>query len=184
MDKPVPLARDPRDGQVEHAELHAARDVDADGVGHHGALGGEHATDREPVAEMRIGHERAGDRDGKLRSHRHLRERLGLDVAAPPAPGHRFGTQRGRRATATRGTRHKASRHLPKRLVLFERGRVADDRLDAGAQVVARHPLGAQGTQGRRGQPREIARQSEVFQFPRLHGVSPSEEIASQGRRV
>ena len=49
--QPLRVAVDRVGRQVEHRELHAAGDVDADGVRDHRALGRQHAADRQPVAD-------------------------------------------------------------------------------------------------------------------------------------
>ena len=73
-----------RDGrEVEHRQLHAAGDVDADAVGDDGALGREHAADRQAVAAVRVGHQRALHGRGQPQGVVHLRERAVLGVGAP-----------------------------------------------------------------------------------------------------
>ena len=71
--------------QIEDGEFDAAGDVHADGVGDDGVVGGEHAADGQPVADVGIGHERGGDGDGQLAGVLHLLERVGVQVRAPLA---------------------------------------------------------------------------------------------------
>jgi len=85
--EPVLTGCERADRQVEDGELHAARDVDADGVRNHRILGGEHAPDREPVAHVRIRHERASDGDGELARVLELIDRGRLEVGAPDPVG-------------------------------------------------------------------------------------------------
>ena len=73
--------------QIEHGQFDAAGDVHADGVGDDGVVGGEHAADGQPVADVGVGHERGGDGDGQLAGVLHLLERVGVQVRAPLAVG-------------------------------------------------------------------------------------------------
>jgi hypothetical protein len=73
--------------QVEHGQLHAARDIDPDGVRNHRVPGGEHAADGEPVADVRIRHEGARHGDGQLARALELIDRGRLEVRAPDPVG-------------------------------------------------------------------------------------------------
>ncbi len=58
--------------QVEHRQLHAAGDVHADAVRDHGAVGCEHAPDRQAIAAVGVGHERAPHRRRQTQGVLHL----------------------------------------------------------------------------------------------------------------
>jgi hypothetical protein len=73
-------------GEVEDGDLDAACDVDADGVGDDGVLGGEDAPDGEAVAEVGVGHEGAGACDGEVAGGGELVEGLVIEVLAGDAP--------------------------------------------------------------------------------------------------
>ena len=51
--------------QIQDRQLHAAGNVHAHRIRNHGVLAGQHATDRQPVSHMRVGHQ------GRGSSHRH-----------------------------------------------------------------------------------------------------------------
>ncbi len=85
-----------RGRQVEHGQLHPARDVDAHAVRDHGALGREHAADRQPVALVRIGHQGALHRRRQAQRVVHLSERALLGVGAPGLERRRRGALRER----------------------------------------------------------------------------------------
>ena len=83
-------ARQPRlivcqraDRQVQHRQLHPAGDVDADRVRDDRVVRGQHAADRQPVADMRIRHERARHGHRQLARVLHLLQRGRLEVVAP-----------------------------------------------------------------------------------------------------
>ena len=78
----VPARRQRRDGQVQHGHLHAARDVDANRVGDHGGISGQHSADGQAVALVRVRHQRAGHGDRQPARVLHLLERARLDVLA------------------------------------------------------------------------------------------------------
>lgn len=72
-----------RERKIEHGHLHPARDVDADRVGNHRVVGGKDAADRQPVANVRVGHQRAGDRDRQLAGVLQLLDGVGLEAVTP-----------------------------------------------------------------------------------------------------
>jgi hypothetical protein len=60
--------------------------VDADGVGNDAPFGRQHPTDRQPIADMRVRHERRPHRDRQPGGNAHLVDRFGLDLRRPPHP--------------------------------------------------------------------------------------------------
>ena len=105
---------------VIDGQLHAARDVHADGVRNHRVLRREHAPDRQTVADVRIWHERARDRDRQRTRIGHLLHRLGFEPFAPLTPWRQFRTRRERRAVDRAGQRRT-------QFVGEERRRIGDD---------------------------------------------------------
>ena len=79
------LLRQRAERELEHGQLHPARDVDADGIGNHRVPGGEHTADRQAVAHVRVGHERARHGDRELAGVRHLADGVGFETLAPDA---------------------------------------------------------------------------------------------------
>ena len=74
-------------GHGEHAQPHAAGDVDAHGIRNDGVPRRQHTADRQPEAQVRIGHERATHRDGQAAREAQLFDGIVLDVIAPLTPG-------------------------------------------------------------------------------------------------
>jgi hypothetical protein len=71
------------DGQVEHGHFHPAGDVNADRVWNDRVVRGEHATDREPVANVRVGHQSARRRHRQRARVSHLLQSTRLQVVTP-----------------------------------------------------------------------------------------------------
>ena len=105
---------------VEHGHLHAAGDVHADRVRDHRVLRGQHAADRQTVTDMRIGHERARDRNRQQTRLLHLHDRLGFQPFAPLAILHWLGPRR-------RGRSEQRSGKLAPQRVGSERRRIIDN---------------------------------------------------------
>jgi hypothetical protein len=89
--QPVVASLNPPGRRVEHREFHAAGDVDADGVGNDGVLGGEHPADREAVTDVGVGHECSGDRHWQAGRGRYLGDGGVFDLIPPLPPGHGSG---------------------------------------------------------------------------------------------
>ncbi len=137
--------------QVEHRQLHPARDVHPDGVRDHGALGLQHAADRQPVATVRVRHQRAAQRAREPQRVAHLVERAGVGVAAV------VGERRGRVALHEAAVRltlvgHEPLRERPEVHLVLEplgrRGHLGEAReraltaelLDRARDAAQRHP--------------------------------------------
>ena len=77
---------------IQYGQLHAAGDVYANRIGNHGVVTSEDATDRQPVTNMRIGHQGSGRRHRDATGLPHLRMGVGLDAFCAPSPiRNRFG---------------------------------------------------------------------------------------------
>ena len=126
--------------EVEHRQLHAAGDVDADAVRDHGALGREHAADRQAVAAVGVGHERAPHGRRQAQRVLHLVQRALLGVAAP-------GLERRRRVPLREGDGERCARAdqlLGDRSevgVAGVRVRVGDHVPELGQRLVPPEPL-------------------------------------------
>ena len=83
---------------IEHGQLHAAGDVDADGVRDDGVLGRQHAADRQAVAHVGVRHQRARNRDGQVDRVPHLLLRGVVEIGAEARPRRRRLTRHERRA--------------------------------------------------------------------------------------
>ncbi len=115
-------------GEVEHGEFHAARDIDADGIGDHGVVGGEDSPDGEAVADVGVGHEGAGDGDRELAGAAHLVDGFRLEALAPLLPGGGGFPEGPLAAQQGRG-------ELPAESVAGEGGGVAHDGFDLGGEL-------------------------------------------------
>ena len=116
----IPLSGDRVRLAVEDGQLHAARDVHADGVRNHRVVRREHAADRQAVADVRIRHERARHRDRQRTRIRHLLHRLRLEALAPLTP------RRERLALRERRLVERASKRLAQRIA-EKRDRIRDN---------------------------------------------------------
>ncbi len=92
------------DRALQHRHLHPAGDVDADRVRDDRVVGGQHAADRQAVALVRVGHQRARHRHRQLAGVAHLLQRAFLE----PLPEDLAG--RGRVAA---GERRACARRCP-----------------------------------------------------------------------
>ena len=128
--EPVALAGEGVRLAVIDGQLHAARDVHADGVRNHRVVRREHAADRQAVAHVRIRHERARHRDRQRTRIRHLLHRLGFEALAPLTPRREFRARRERRAI-DRASQRRAQ------FVGEERRRIGDDVEDLGLELRA-----------------------------------------------
>ena len=166
--------------QIQHGHLHAARDVHADRVRNDGVVRRQHAADREPVADVRVGHERAGDRDRQLARVRHLLDRRRLQVFTPDAIG-RVDLARLERV-GRRGLIEQQSREVAIGLVVFESSRRLGDALQIvqhGRRALLRRLRLLQQLLRRL---RALAgRNTDAGQVPGLHGYILS-RVALLGR--
>ena len=69
--------------QIQHGHLHPACDVDTDGVRDDRFVGGQDTADGQPVADVRIRHERARDSHRQFACVLQLLHRIRLEIAAP-----------------------------------------------------------------------------------------------------
>ena len=81
----TPLLK-PLNGEVEDRHLHPAGDIHADRIGNHRVVGGEHAANREPVAYMRIGHQRSRHGHWQVARQFDLPQSQRIDIASPLMP--------------------------------------------------------------------------------------------------
>ena len=81
--QPALLPGQRRQREIEHRQLHAARDVHADGVRDDRVARGQDTADRQTVADVGVRHQRARDRDRQLARVAQLLQRVGLEVLAP-----------------------------------------------------------------------------------------------------
>jgi len=77
------LVEDLRRG-IEDGHAHPAGDVHADGIGDHAVVCGQHAANRQAVALVRVGHQRAAHRHRQPHRALHLFERALLDLLGAP----------------------------------------------------------------------------------------------------
>ena len=132
--QPIRLRVEPQRGEVEDRQLHPAGDVHAHGVGHHRLLGGQDTADRQTVADVGVGHERACHRDRQPHRRLHLGHRRGVDVHAPLSPwnGLVARPQRGERGRLGRTQFRERGRERAEVRIGGERlGRGDDPRQDA-----------------------------------------------------
>ena len=85
--QPLLVVHDGVHWQVEHRQLHPARDIHTDGVRDDGVMRSQHAPDWQAVPDMRIWHQRARHGDGKLAGVLHLLQSLGFEIGAPYSIG-------------------------------------------------------------------------------------------------
>ena len=85
---------------IQHRKLHPAGDIDANRVRNHRVFASQHTADRQPIANVRIRHQRSADRIRNLARNPHLLVRTGVDIRAPSlvtdrlvANRHRLGHQ-------------------------------------------------------------------------------------------
>jgi len=82
---------------VIDGELHPTGNIHADSIRDHGVLRCEHATDRQAVADVGVGHQRARHRDRQRTGVGHLPYGVGFETLAPLTPRREFRTRRERR---------------------------------------------------------------------------------------
>ena len=120
--------------QIEDGEFHAAGDVDADGIGDHRVVGGEHTADGQAITDMGVRHEGARHRDRELAGPAHLVDGLGFEILSPLAPGRRRHAQRAFRAQQRLGK-------LTAQCVVDEGVGVANHGFEVGGEFGLVEPL-------------------------------------------
>ena len=119
--------------QIEHRKLHPAGNIDADRVRNHRVLAGQHAADRQAVADVRIRHQRGADRIRHLAGMPHLLVRTGVDVGAPGAVTDRLVANR-------RRLRHQLPSKLTPNRVGLVRPRIANNSRHKLPRPLPLHP--------------------------------------------
>ena len=166
----IPAAIQRLGRQVEHRELHAARDVDADGVGDDRVVGGQHAADRQPVALVRVGHESPRHGDRQAAGVVHLLQRRGLDVGAPDPVADRVAA--GCERAASLGLPVEGLRQGREVQVLEVLAGVGDHRADARADLAGTGAgCGEAGGAGERGLDRRPPRHAQRDDLLGLHAI-------------
>jgi hypothetical protein len=114
---------------IEHRHLHAASDVHADRIRNHSAFNGQHAADRQPITDMRVGHERAlhGNRQ-KARAF-HLHDSFVLEILAPLFVGDRLVARR-------RRSFEERTREFAAEIVFRERSWIGQHRFQLAFQFI------------------------------------------------
>ena len=82
---------------IEDRELHATGDIDPDRIRNDRVVAGENTADRQPVTNVRIGHQRTADGDGQRGGVAHLLAGSVVDLRTPDAVGGRGAGRFGRR---------------------------------------------------------------------------------------
>ena len=154
-----------RGGPIEDREFHAAGDVHADGVGDHGTAGREDAADRQSVADMGVGHQGPGDRDGQFAGAGHLGQGLCLQILAPLTPGRSAGDER--LGHGQKGTREPA----PEFVAGVRRG-IPQHRLDGfGDPLLVVPGEAVPGDEGQGGADRISRRHAHLDEVFFVHGI-------------
>ena len=92
--EPRLVDRERTDGQIENGHLHPAGDIHADGVRNDRVVGREHATDRQAIPDVRIGHERAGSGNRQPAGVFHLLDGVGFQAFTPDTVRRRSGARK------------------------------------------------------------------------------------------
>ncbi len=159
------------EGQVQHRHLHAAGDIDADGVGDDGVAGGEDAADGQAVAPVRVGHEGAAHGHGQLARVDELLHRLGLEISAPLAERRVVGA--GLVARPGVLSRQQKVRERSEIGIVAMRGGVGRQRPHSFPDGLDGHAPPPRGADELHGQTDRLARRdADVSQFLGFHGRS------------
>jgi len=170
--EPIGLRFDRLGRQVENGHFHAAGDIDADGVGNDGILGGQHAADGQAIADVGVRHERGRDGHGQVAGVIHLLEGFGVEILAPLAEvdgvgarGIAFGGGRGDLVVQGELGRHFAEMRVV--AVIF---RPLDDGGQCLPDFVGLHPgFLARGRSQPLGQFGQRSGDAEFFELARFH---------------
>ncbi len=131
------------DRALEHRHLHPARDVDADRIRDHGVVGRQHAADRQAVALVRVGHQRARHRHRQLAGVPHLLQRPLLEPL-PEDLARRGRAPRGEQRTLRLRRRHQPRKRTPHWMVR-ELGRGVGEPAQVALHVAVVSPRRATG---------------------------------------